>query len=184
MKLNDFLQKKAWKHWDKSQWSILILAGILLMVLAIPTKEKKDEADTVRENTLDAAQTADAKEDYRKDMEVRLKKALSKIAGAGEVEVMILAQEQEADLIILDDNAAKKTAKYLGLTVTGTLGVLVKAKRQGIIEEVRPILSEMRQNGFYISRDVERMVLNQAGEAGSDLVSDLYQCAGSGLQED
>lgn len=50
--------------------------------------------------------------------------------------------------------------------------------------QVRPILSEMRQNGFYISRDVERMVLNQAGEAGSDLVSDLYQCAGSGLQED
>lgn len=82
----------------------------------------------------------------------------------GEVEVMILAQEQKADLIILDDNAAKKTAKYLGLTVTGTLGVLVKAKRQGIIEEVRPILSEMKQNGFYIGRAVERMVLDQAGE--------------------
>lgn len=57
----------------------------------------------------------------------------------GEVEVMILAQEQNADLVILDDNAAKKTAKYLGLIVTGTLGVLVKAKRQGIIEEVRPL---------------------------------------------
>ena len=52
----------------------------------------------------------------------------------GEVEVMILAQERNADLVILDDNAAKKTAKYLGLTVTGTLGVLVKGKRQGIIE--------------------------------------------------
>ena len=53
----------------------------------------------------------------------------------GEVEVMILAQEQKADLVIIDDNAAKKTAKYLGLTVTGTLGVLIKAKRQGIIDE-------------------------------------------------
>ncbi len=82
----------------------------------------------------------------------------------GGVEVMILAQEQKADLIILDDNAAKKTAKYLGLTVTGTLGVLIKAKRQGIIEEVRPILSEMRRNGFYISGAVERMVLDQANE--------------------
>ena len=41
----------------------------------------------------------------------------------GEVEVMILAQEGvRADLVILDDNAAKKTAKYLGLTVTGTFG--------------------------------------------------------------
>lgn len=82
----------------------------------------------------------------------------------GEVEVMILAQERKADLVILDDNAAKKTAKYLGLSVTGTLGVLVKAKRQGIIKEVRPFLAEMRQKGFYVSNAVEQMVLEQAGE--------------------
>lgn len=82
----------------------------------------------------------------------------------GEVEVMILAQKQGADLVILDDNAAKKTAKYLGLTVTGTLGVLLKAKRQGIIDGIRPLLSEMRQNGFYVSTDVENMALEQAGE--------------------
>lgn len=51
---------------------------------------------------------------------------------AGEVDVMILAQESpQADLVIIDDNAAKKTAKYLGLTVTGTLGVLLKKKNQG-----------------------------------------------------
>lgn len=48
----------------------------------------------------------------------------------GEVEVMILAQEGTADdLVVIDDNAAKKTAKYLGLKVTGTIGVLLKAKR-------------------------------------------------------
>lgn len=82
----------------------------------------------------------------------------------GEVEVMILAQEQKADLVIIDDNAAKKTAKYLGLTVTGTLGVLVKAKRQGIIEEVRPLLMEMKRNGFYVNNIVECLVLEQAGE--------------------
>lgn len=83
---------------------------------------------------------------------------------AGEVEVMILAQEQKADLVILDDNAAKKTAKYLGLSVTGTLGVLVRAKQKEIISEVYPLLIEMRQNGFYISDTVERIVLEQAGE--------------------
>ncbi len=82
----------------------------------------------------------------------------------GEVEVIILAQEQKADLVILDDNVAKKTAKYLGLSVAGTLGVLVKAKRQGIIKEIRPLLWEMKQNGFYVSNVVEQMVLEQAGE--------------------
>ncbi|MCD8248546.1 MAG: DUF3368 domain-containing protein [Lachnospiraceae bacterium] len=82
----------------------------------------------------------------------------------GEVEVMILAQEQKADLVILDDNAAKKTAKYLGLTVTGTLGVLLKAKREGLIQEVKPLLSEMKRKGFYVSNMVERLVLDQAHE--------------------
>ncbi len=70
----------------------------------------------------------------------------------------------EVDLILLDDSAAKKTAKYLGLTVTGTLGVLIKAKQQGIIQEIRPLLSEMRLNGFYINSVVERMVLDLAEE--------------------
>lgn len=82
----------------------------------------------------------------------------------GEVEVMILAQELKADLLLLDDNAAKKTARYLGLTVAGTLGVLLRAKRQGVVKEIRPLLSKMRKNGFYVSADVESMVLEQAGE--------------------
>ena len=83
---------------------------------------------------------------------------------AGEVEVMILAQEQKADLVIIDDDAAKKTAKYLGLTVTGTLGVLLKAKHQGIIESVRPLMTQMKRNGFYINSQLESMVLERAGE--------------------
>lgn len=83
----------------------------------------------------------------------------------GEVEVMILAQEGvRADLVILDDNAAKKTAKYLGLTVTGTLGILLKAKKAGIIPAIAPVLEEIKKNGFYISGTVERMVLSEAGE--------------------
>ncbi len=83
----------------------------------------------------------------------------------GEVEVMILAQEKpEADLVIIDDNAAKKTAKYLGLTVAGTIGVLLKAKKTGVIEKIALVIAEMKQRGFYISRELERMVLEQADE--------------------
>lgn len=67
-------------------------------------------------------------------------------------------------MVVLDDNAAKKTAKYLGLTVTGTLGVLLKAKHEGLIQEVKPLLSEMKEKGFYISDAVEKLVLNQARE--------------------
>ena len=83
---------------------------------------------------------------------------------AGEVEVMILAHEMNADLLIIDDKAAKKTAKYLGFTVTGTLGVLLKAKKTGLIQEVCPLLQAIRESGFYLSRTVSNMVLLIAGE--------------------
>lgn len=83
----------------------------------------------------------------------------------GEVEVMILAQEnQNKDLVIIDDNSAKKTAKYLGLTVTGSLGVILKAKKQGLITSVIPLLNQLIQNGFYISPEVFEFVKDEAGE--------------------
>lgn len=83
----------------------------------------------------------------------------------GEVEVMILAQEPPvADLVIIDDNAAKKTAKFLGLHVTGTLGVLLKAKRMGLVDSIIPIIDELCGNGFYVDDAVKMMALRQAGE--------------------
>ncbi|MBQ9622200.1 MAG: DUF3368 domain-containing protein [Treponema sp.] len=84
---------------------------------------------------------------------------------AGEIEVMILAQESPgADLVILDDNAAKKTAKFLGLKVTGTLGVILKAKKENYIQEVTPLMSQLIENGFYISPEVFNLVKSEAGE--------------------
>lgn len=83
---------------------------------------------------------------------------------AGEVEVMILAQEKKADLVILDDNAAKKTAKFLGLRVIGTLGILVLAKKGGYIKEVSPVLDALKRDGFFVSDDLCDLVLRQADE--------------------
>ena len=83
---------------------------------------------------------------------------------AGEVEVIMLGQECSADLLIIDDNAAKKTAKYLNLTVTGTIGVLLKAKREGFIPAVRPLMENLISDGFYVSQVVQDYALIQAGE--------------------
>ncbi|MCM1125383.1 MAG: DUF3368 domain-containing protein [Lachnospiraceae bacterium] len=83
----------------------------------------------------------------------------------GEVEVMILAKEIVADVVIIDDANAKKHAKYLGLPVTGTLGVLIKAKQKCYIDELKPILQQMVENGIYISQNLVELCLKQAGEA-------------------
>ena len=84
---------------------------------------------------------------------------------AGEVEVMILAQkEPHADLVIIDDNSAKKTAKFLGLKVTGTLGVILKAKKLKYIDNVSDIMEQMINRGFYISQEVKNIVKAEAEE--------------------
>ena len=70
---------------------------------------------------------------------------------AGEVEVMVLADEMNADLLLMDDNAAKKTARFLGMTVTGTLGILIRAKKEEYIPAVRPLLDALLADGLYIS---------------------------------
>lgn len=82
----------------------------------------------------------------------------------GEVEVMILAKEMSADVVIIDDANAKKYAKYLKLPVTGTLGVLLRAKQQGHIDRLEPILRHMIEKGIYISQNLVEMCLKQAGE--------------------
>ena len=82
----------------------------------------------------------------------------------GEAEVMILSKEIGADVVIIDDANAKKHAKYLGLPVTGTLGVLIKAKQKGYVDELKPILYQMVQNGIYISPKLIEMCLEQAEE--------------------
>lgn len=65
-----------------------------------------------------------------------------------------------ADLVIIDDNAAK----YLGLTVTGILGVLIKAKQSGIISSVKNAITKIQSNGFYINENIIKLALKQAGE--------------------
>ncbi len=47
---------------------------------------------------------------------------------------------------------------------TGTLGILLRAKQQGIVDTVSPLLSEMKQHGFYIDSRLESLVLEQAKE--------------------
>lgn len=82
----------------------------------------------------------------------------------GEVEVMILSKEISADVVIIDDANAKKHAKYLGLPVTGTLGVLIKAKKEGYIEELKPILYQMIEKGIYISPKLIELCLRHVDE--------------------
>lgn len=82
----------------------------------------------------------------------------------GEVEVMILSKEIMADVVIIDDANAKKYAKYLKLPVTGTLGVLMRAKKEGYVDRLEPILQQMVEKGIYLSQELIEFCLKQAEE--------------------
>ena len=87
------------------------------------------------------------------------------VLGAGESEVIALAKESDADLIILDDQDARETAIAEGLNVVGLLAFLVLAKEEGIIHQVRPLLDALRQQGFFISDDLYHDILQRADES-------------------
>lgn len=94
----------------------------------------------------------------------RTKRFFSSRLHKGEVEVLLLAEEQCADLLLMDDNAAKKTAKFMGFKVTGTLGVLLKGKKDGYIHEIKPLLDKLIETGFYVKPEIMQYVLEEANE--------------------
>jgi predicted nucleic acid-binding protein len=84
--------------------------------------------------------------------------------GAGESAVLAVALEQPDSEVILDDLAARKSARALGLRLQGTLGLVLVAKQVGMIAEVRPVLEQLRALGMYLSDHLVAQILAQAGE--------------------
>jgi predicted nucleic acid-binding protein len=66
--------------------------------------------------------------------------------------------------VLIDEKAGRKIAISLGLSVVGTVGVLLSAKKYGHIEAVSPLLDAMRAHGYYISDTLTRAALTRAGE--------------------
>ena len=82
----------------------------------------------------------------------------------GESSAIALALETPNCTIILDDYKARKIADQLGLHFTGTIGVIVKAKLNGVIPSIKPILSKIRTTDFRLSSELELLALKEAGE--------------------
>ena len=82
----------------------------------------------------------------------------------GEAEVIALAQEQSAGLVIIDERLARRHAKRLGMPLTGTLGVLLRAKQLGLVGAIEPLIDQLRQSGIRLGDDLIAEVLRLAGE--------------------
>ena len=84
--------------------------------------------------------------------------------GAGESEAISLALELQARLVILDDRPARRLAQALHLSVIGTAGILLTAKRSSLLPAVRPSLDALLQHDFRMSPKLYEQVLMDADE--------------------
>ena len=84
---------------------------------------------------------------------------------AGEAEVLALAVEHDARLILLDEKKGRRKAKEIGLTVKGIVGVLLEAKEKALIDVIKPFLIQLRDNGIHLSDSLINNALQDAGEA-------------------
>jgi predicted nucleic acid-binding protein len=82
----------------------------------------------------------------------------------GESSSITLALEIPNSTLILDDYKARKIALHLGLTFTGTIGVIIKAKISGIIPSIKPLLRKIKQTNFRLTDEIELQALKEAGE--------------------
>ena len=82
----------------------------------------------------------------------------------GEAEVLVLAKELGTFLILMDEEKARKSAVIAGYNVMGLLGLFILAKKLGFIDQVRPLIDELRRKKFRVSERVVSEALKRAGE--------------------
>ena len=81
-----------------------------------------------------------------------------------DAEVIVLAKEQDADLILTRDRDVKRRAIREGLTPISLFDMFVSAKKEGFLQAVNPLLEELRNKGVLIREGVYQETLRQAGE--------------------
>jgi len=82
----------------------------------------------------------------------------------GEAETLVLAKEMEANIILLDEEKARKSAVLAGFKVIGLIGILIIAKQMGLIKNIKPYIETLQEKNFRISNKIVNKALKQVGE--------------------
>ncbi len=82
----------------------------------------------------------------------------------GETSVLALAKKHDARFVIIDEKKARREASKIGLSLKGTVGVLLDAKENGLIDKIKPLLIALKRNGMHLDESIITEALQQAEE--------------------
>ncbi len=91
--------------------------------------------------------------------------SLTQTLDEGEAEVITLAIERQAQLVLLDETEARWTAGVFGVPRTGVIGTLIRARVEGRLPSLRAELENLQRSGFWIEKRLFRKALAAVGEA-------------------
>ena len=150
-------EKGLQKWFRRDNFLILVLTGILLIIIALPTEEKKEQEDSPTQKTENQTeesdktdilnsqeqlpQTADADALYASQMEERLTQALSRVAGVGEVQVMITLKAS-SELVVEKEQPVRRSSTNESDAVGGSRIVSEVTSEENVIYRSDGSLSE------------------------------------------
>jgi hypothetical protein len=103
--------------------------------------------------------------EFAKPTDAALLRLLKRDLDEGEAEAIALSLERTAALLLVDESDAREIADLYNLPKTGTIGLLIRAKKEGLIEKLRPELDKLRQRGgFWIAEPLYKRVLKAVDE--------------------
>jgi len=97
--------------------------------------------------------------EVKKVIDVNLVKALRNELDYGESEVIALALDEKADIVIIDELEARKKAELFNLSKTGFIGLLIKAYKLNHINDVIGYLDLAIEKGFWINRRLYKRIV-------------------------
>jgi predicted nucleic acid-binding protein len=83
----------------------------------------------------------------------------------GEAEAIVLARESHADILLMDELNGRRVAMREGVPIIGLMGVLIKAKNEGLVVSIRPLIEKLETEAdFRLSAEFKQSTLRRAHE--------------------